>query len=129
VSKEKVEEIQEEIKTKYFRYPAVKKFLPVSSKSGKNINKLQREILNLAVADPHFKQVFPSSFLQVMLYTISSIIYEEIEAYGNTDNKMEQLIYNEREMNTPPVLSFEEFKSIARCCGVGMYSKYSSLYQ
>eukprot|EP00026_Physarum_polycephalum_P000223 Phypoly_transcript_00223.p1 GENE.Phypoly_transcript_00223~~Phypoly_transcript_00223.p1 ORF type:complete len:1946 (-),score=272.21 Phypoly_transcript_00223:42-5636(-) len=98
VSKDRADQWAEEVKERYMsRFPNVKKFLPISGKSAKNIGKLQRVIQQLAQEDDAVKILYPSALFQ-----------------------LEGLLQSERAMhqNTPPVITRADFAAMARCCGL-----------
>ncbi|EGC38713.1 hypothetical protein DICPUDRAFT_148631 [Dictyostelium purpureum] len=91
-----INQITQEIHNKYFtKFPNLKLFLPVSCKSGKNINKLQNHIVKLGKLEKKLGEVYNRSFFQ-----------------------LESLILSEREMNTPPIITFDEFSDMAQSCGI-----------
>eukprot|EP01133_Synstelium_polycarpum_P006723 gene6723-7816_t len=88
--------ITAEIENRYFTtFPCVKAFQAVSCKSGKHISKLQNIIVRLGRAEKKLNSVYPRAFFQ-----------------------LESLILSERELNTPPIISREEFALMTEACGI-----------
>lgn len=63
----------------------MKNFVPLSCKTGRNLEKLREIVINLAQSMQCTKEVYPASFYQ-----------------------LEGLIIDERRVNTPPVVSTEQ---------------------
>jgi len=91
-----VAQISADIHNKYFtKFPNLKLFLPVSCKSGKNINKLQNHIVKLGKTEKKLGDLYSRAYFQ-----------------------LESLILSEREMNSPPIITFQEFSEMAISCGI-----------
>eukprot|EP01132_Coremiostelium_polycephalum_P000699 gene699-862_t len=91
-----IAQITQDIQNKYFStFPNVKFFLPVSCKSGKNINKLQNLIVKLGKSEKKLGEIYSRAYFQ-----------------------LDSLIISEREMNTPSIITFREFTEMALSCGI-----------
>ncbi|KAF2075746.1 hypothetical protein CYY_002928 [Polysphondylium violaceum] len=91
-----ISQITADIHNKYFtKFPNLKLFLPVSCKSGKNINKLQNHIVKLGKSEKKLGDLYSRAYFQ-----------------------LESLILSEREMNSPPIITFQEFSEMAISCGI-----------